>query len=103
MEQDFYKGRLAERYGLEVLVPDDPGRKTVHDVIYRELVAGKVEASSRENYRVIIADLVKRGAEAIILGCTEIIMLVSPDDSPVPIFDTTEFHALSAVDRALDA
>jgi aspartate racemase len=102
MEQEFYKGRLAERYGLEVLVPDDAGRKTVHDVIYSELVAGKVDPSSRERYRLIMADLVRRGAQAIILGCTEIMMLVKPGDSPVPIFDTTEIHAISAVDYALD-
>jgi aspartate racemase len=103
MEQEFYKGRLAKQYGLEVLVPDDLGRKVVHDVIYNELVAGKVEHSSRERYSAIITDMVERGAQAIILGCTEIMMLVSPADSPVPVFDTTEIHAISAVDLALTA
>jgi aspartate racemase len=103
MEQDFYKGRLAERYGLEVLVPGDSDRKIVHDVIYQELVAGKVLATSREQYRRIVLELADQGAEAIILGCTEIMMLVSAADSPVAIFDTTEIHALAAVDRALSA
>lgn len=101
MEQDFYKGRLVDRYGLEVIVPDDAGRSVVHDVIYKELVAGIVEPASRESYRTIISGMVDRGAEAIILGCTEIMMLVSPADSPVPVFDTTEIHAVSAVDYAL--
>ncbi|MBD0414657.1 aspartate/glutamate racemase family protein [Oryzicola mucosus] len=101
MEQDFYKGRLSDKHGLEVLVPDEADRKTVHDIIYRELVAGKVEDSSREAYRAVIARLVERGAQAVILGCTEIMLLVSAGDSPVPLFDTTEIHALAAVDMAL--
>ncbi|MDI6027054.1 aspartate/glutamate racemase family protein [Corticibacterium sp. UT-5YL-CI-8] len=101
MEQDFYKGRLSDKHGLEVLVPDEADRKTVHDIIYRELVVGRVEDSSREAYRAVIARLVGRGAQAIILGCTEIMLLVSAADSPVPLFDTTEIHAVAAVDIAL--
>jgi aspartate racemase len=101
MEQDFYKGRLAEKYGLDVLVPEIDDRRIVHDVIYRELVAGKVLEASRAAYRAIIGRLVSRGAEAIILGCTEIMLLVKPDDSTVPLFDTTTLHAEAAVDWAL--
>ncbi|AWN48995.1 aspartate racemase [Methylobacterium terrae] len=101
MEQDFYKGRLAERHGLDVLVPEPDDRAEVHRVIYQELVQGRAEPASREAYRAIIARLVERGAEAIILGCTEIMLLVRPDDSAVPLFDTTAIHAEAAVDFAL--
>ncbi|AHE56928.1 aspartate racemase [Sphingomonas sanxanigenens DSM 19645 = NX02] len=101
MEQDFYKGRLAERYGLEVIVPDEGDRATVHRIIYDELVAGRIEPSSREAYRAVIARLVGAGAQAVILGCTEIMLLVGPEDSPVPIFDTTAIHAAAALDQAL--
>lgn len=101
MEQDFYKGRLATRHGLDVLVPDEADRAVVHDVIYRELVAGQAPAASREAYRAIIARLVNRGAEAVILGCTEIMLLVGQEDSAVPLFDTTSLHAVAAVDLAL--
>jgi aspartate racemase len=102
MEQDFYRGRLADRFGLEVLIPEDDDRRIVHEVIYQELVAGRVLDSSRQAYREIIARLVARGAQAIILGCTEIMLLVSAEDSAVPLFDTTTLHALAAVDRALE-
>jgi len=101
MEQDFYRGRLAERHGLSVLIPDTAGRDTVHNVIYDELVKGVVREESREAYRRIIADLAAAGAGGIILGCTEIGLLVGPEDSPVPIFDTTVLHAQAAVDWAL--
>lgn len=101
MEQDFYKGRLTERYGLEVIVPDDADRATVHRIIYDELVAGRIESSSREAYRAVIARLVGAGAQAVILGCTEIMLLVGQEDSPVPIFDTTAIHAAAALDQAL--
>ncbi|MDR7219693.1 aspartate/glutamate racemase family protein [Aminobacter aminovorans] len=101
MEQDFYKGRLAERHGLEVLVPEAEDRAVVHHVIYDELVQGRVEASSRQAYREVIARLVARGAEAVILGCTEIMLLVGPEDSAVPLFDTTGIHADAAVELAL--
>jgi aspartate racemase len=103
MEQDFYKGRLADHFGLEVLVPGDVDRATVHRIIYDELVAGKVLPTSRALYRDIIARLVARGAEAIILGCTEIMLLVRESDSAVPLFDTTRLHAEAAVDHALAA
>ncbi|WP_035831495.1 aspartate/glutamate racemase family protein [Kaistia adipata] len=103
MEQDFYKGRLAREHGLEVLVPDDADRADVHRIIYDELVQGRVEPSSREIYRGVMARLVERGAEAIILGCTEIMLLVRPEDSAVPLYDTTTIHAEAAVERALRA
>lgn len=101
MEQDFYKGRLASKHGLEVLVPEADDRQIVHRVIYDELCAGKIVDSSREAYRRIMADLAAKGAEGIILGCTEIMLLVGAQDSPVPIFDTTTLHAQAAVDFAL--
>ncbi len=84
-----------------MLTPDPDDRRVVHDVIYRELVAGVVREESREAYRAIMASLAERGAEAIVLGCTEIMLLVSDADSPVPLFDTTRLHALAAVGRAL--
>jgi aspartate racemase len=101
MEQDFYKGRLAARHGLEVLVPEEADRATVHRIIYEELVQGRVEPASRQAYREIIARLVAEGAEAVILGCTEIMLLVRPEDSEVPLYDTTAIHAEAAVERAL--
>lgn len=103
MEQPFYRDRLAERYGLEVLVPPAQERELVHRVIYDELVAGRVLPASREAYRRVIVGLAARGAEGVILGCTEIMLLVSQDDSNVPLFDTTSLHALAAVDFALSA
>ncbi len=102
MEHDFYRGRLEQNHGLEVVVPDEAGRDAVHRVIYEELCLGTVRDDSRDAYRRIIEDLVARGAEAIILGCTEISMLVGPEDSTVPVFDTTEIHARKAVDWALE-
>ncbi|KMO12724.1 aspartate racemase [Methylobacterium platani JCM 14648] len=101
MEQDFYKGRLAARHGLDVLVPEADDRAVVHRVIYEELVQGRALPASREAYRAIIARLVARGAQAVILGCTEIMLLVRPEDSAVPLFDTTALHAEAAVDLAL--
>jgi aspartate racemase len=101
MEQDFYKGRLQAQYGLDVIVPEADDRRVVHDVIYKELVVGQVREASRMAYRAIIARLIERGAQAIILGCTEIMLLVSDEDSAVPLYDTTTIHALAAVDRAL--
>lgn len=103
MEQDFYKGRLRTVHGLDVITPDAEDRRVVHDIIYRELVAGEILPASRAAYREIIARLVARGAQAVILGCTEIMLLVSDSDSAVPLFDTTQLHALAAVDRALAA
>ena len=101
MEQDFYRTRLADRFGLEVLVPDEADRAVVHAVIYRELVAGVVRPAARKAYRRIMARLVERGAEAIVLGCTEIMLLVRDEDSTVPLFDTTALHAEAAVEWAL--
>ncbi|EWY35768.1 aspartate racemase [Skermanella stibiiresistens SB22] len=101
MEQDFYKGRLAQHHGLNVIIPGDEDRATVHRVIYEELVAGQVIPDSREDYRAIIARMVDAGAEAVILGCTEIMLLVRPEDSVVPIFDTTALHAEAAIEMAL--
>jgi amino-acid racemase len=103
MEQDFYVGRLRERHGLTVIVPGTEDRVIVHDVIYDELCVGVVEDSSREQYRRIMRDLAERGAEGILLGCTEIDLLVGPNDSPVPVFDTTRLHVQRVVDLALDA
>jgi len=103
MEQDFYKGRLEALFGLDVIVPQPDERRIVHDIIYQELVAGKIVAESRAAYRKVIAGLIARGAQAIILGCTEIMLLVSAEDSAVPLFDTTTIHAIAAVDRALAA
>ena len=101
MEQSFYRARLEEQHGLEVLSPGDEDRTEVHRVIYEELVAGRIEPASRETYRAVIARLVDRGATAVILGCTEIMLLVGPDDSPVPLYDTTRLHAEAAVKAAL--
>jgi aspartate racemase len=101
MEQDFYVGRLRERHGLHVLVPSAPDRALVHRVIYDELCVGVVEESSRSAYRRIMRELVDRGAQAILLGCTEIELLVGPSDAPVPVFDTTRLHAERAVEMAL--
>ena len=101
MERDFYKGRLADHHGLDVIVPDAEDRAEVHRVIYQELVAGRIESSSREAYRGIIGRLVARGAQAIVLGCTEIMLLIGAQDSPVPLFDTTVLHAGGAVRVAL--
>ena len=100
MEQDFYVGRLHDVHGLEVLVPGEADRGIVHDVIYGELCVGVVEDASREQYRRIMHSLADRGAQGILLGCTEIDLLVGPEDSPVPVFDTTRLHAERAVELA---
>ncbi len=101
MEQDFYKVRLKDLFDLEVIVPKAEDRRIVHEIIYKELVTGKVLPISRNLYRDIIRRLIGEGAQAIILGCTEIMLLVSNEDSAVPLFDTTTIHAIAAVDRAL--
>jgi aspartate racemase len=95
MEKEFYRHRL-ESHGLSVLIPEESDRTEVHRVIYDELVLGRIEETSRETYRRVIADLIARGAEAIIFGCTEIGLLVSQSDSAVPVFDTTTIHAEAA-------
>ena len=102
MEQAFYKDRLADRYGLEVLVPQDSDRQIIHQVIYDELCLGELRPGSRSEYLRIIENLSERGAEGVILGCTEIGMLVRQTDTPVKLFDTTAIHARAAVRLALD-
>jgi len=101
MEQDFYRSRLTDRHGLVVIVPDAADRAIVHRVIYEELCQGDLRAESRAQYRKILQRLVEAGAEGIILGCTEIALLVGPDDAPVPLFDTTGLHARSVALWAL--
>jgi aspartate racemase len=101
MEEAFYKDRLAERHGLDVLVPEEADRQIVHRTIYEELCLGKIVDASRVEFRRIVAGLAARGAQAVILGCTEISLLVGPADSPIPLFDTTAIHARSAAERAL--
>jgi len=101
MDRDFYRGRLAERHGLEVLVPEAEDRATVHRVIYDELVLGEIRDASRTEYLRIIDDLRRRGASAVIEGCTEISLLVKPEHTDVPLYDTTALHAAAAVEMAL--
>ena len=101
MEDDFYKGRLVRQHGLEVMIPPEPERNTVHRVIYDELCVGNIVAGSRTELVRIIGDLGTRGAEGVILGCTELSLLIKEEDSPLPLFDTTAIHARSAVDLAL--
>ncbi|KUJ65680.1 racemase [Streptomyces albus subsp. albus] len=100
MEQDFYRGRLAAG-GLEVRVPDAAGRALVHRVIYEELCLGVVREESRAGFRRVIEGLVADGAEGVVLGCTEIELLIGAEDSPVPVFPTARLHARAAVDAAL--
>jgi aspartate racemase len=101
MEQDFCRDRLADKHGVEVIVLEDDDRAIVHRVIYEELISGRIEDSSRAAYRGVIARLAARGAQGIVLGCTEIMLLIGPEDSPVPLFDTTALHAAAAVAAAL--
>lgn len=99
MEKDFYKARLEDKFGFEVLVPDQEGRNTVHDIIYNELCEGKISAASKTHYQKIIQDLQGRGAECVILGCTEIGLLIqNQEDSVLPIFDTAQIHATAAAE-----
>ena len=101
MEHDFYKGRLIQNFGLEVLTPNESDREIVHRVIYDELVQGKVLDASRVEYSRIMESLAAQGVEGIILGCTEIELLVKQEDSSVPLFPTTSIHAIAAVEKAL--
>ncbi|MFK8185732.1 MAG: aspartate/glutamate racemase family protein [Phormidesmis sp.] len=103
MEEAFYKDRLIHKHGLAVQVPSGEDRDFVHDVIYDELCLGNIRSSSRDRFRTIIQRLVDNGAEAVILGCTEIGLLVQPEDSPVPLFDTTEIHTAAAANWAMKA
>ncbi len=102
MEQDFYRGRLESKYGLRVLTPDAADRQTINRIIYDELVLGVVKPESRAAYVEIIGKLAALGAQGVILGCTEIMLLIRPADSPIPTFDTTTLHAQAAVSAALD-
>jgi aspartate racemase len=101
MEKEFYRGRLVEKHGLDVLIPDTEDREIVHRVIYEELVLGEIKVASREAYKKIIEKLIASGAQGIILGCTEIGLLFKEEDSRVPTFDTTYIHAMAAVEYAL--
>jgi len=101
MAQDFYRSRLEHQHRLRVLTPPPPERELVHQIIYQELCQGQINAASRQTYLRIIAGLQAQGAQAIILGCTEIAMLVEPQHCAVPLFDTTALHARSAADWAL--
>lgn len=101
MEQDFYKGRLVEQFGLKVLTPDEAGRKIVHDVIYDELCLGDIQDESRRDYLRIMDELTAQGAQGVILGCTEITLLIKPEHTAIPLYDTTTLHALAAVEWAL--
>jgi len=103
MEQDFYKGRLSEKFGIDVIVPEEPEREDVHAVIYNELCLGTIDQNSRERYLKIIEQLAANGAEAVILGCTEIALLVQQNHTRVPLYDTTAIHAEQAVRQALSS
>lgn len=102
MEKEFYKGRLIDRHGIDVIIPEEEDREIVHNVIYKELCAGEIKASSREQYKNIIKKLADNGAEGVILGCTEIPMLISQADADIPIYDTTTLHALYAADFSVE-
>ncbi|CAH0532000.1 L-aspartate/glutamate-specific racemase [Allocatenococcus thiocycli] len=101
MEQDFYKGRISEKFGIDVVVPTADEQTVVHDIIYQELCLGEIKTESRDRYLKIIANLHAQGAQAVILGCTEIALLVKQSDTTVPLYDTTEIHAAHGVEWAL--
>ncbi|MEM8863654.1 MAG: amino acid racemase, partial [Chloroflexota bacterium] len=101
MSQDFYKGRLIDQHGLNVMIPNDEDRAYVHRIIYEELVVGQIKKESKQAYLEIIERMVAEGAEGVILGCTEIGLLVKTEDCTVSVFDTTLIHAQAAVDFAL--
>lgn len=101
MEQDFYHARLAARFGIELLVPEAEERQQVHDIIYRELCCGQIRDDSRQAYLAIMAGLQARGAQAVVLGCTEIPLLVQPQHTDIPLYDTAALHAAAALEWAL--
>jgi len=101
MEQDFYKGRIKEKFGIETIIPDNSQREFVHNVILKELCLGKILESSKQQYLEIIDCLANQGAEAIILGCTEIPLLIKQDDSKIPLIDSTRIHAKETTRLAL--
>jgi len=102
MEQDFYKQRLADKFAIDVLIPDTQGRETVHSVIYDELCKGIISLESKAEYLTIIDDLTQQGAEAIILGCTEIALLVQQSDTSIPLLDSTALHCAMALENSLN-
>jgi len=101
MEEDFYKGRLSDKHGIEVIIPDEHERQIINQIIFDELCVGQIKQDSKENFRRIMQNLAKNGAEGIILGCTEICLLVEQQDVEIPLFDTTTIHATSAARFAL--
>lgn len=101
MERDFYKKRLLQKHNIEVIIPDDSDREEVHRILYSELCLGEIKASSRETFRTVIQKLISRGAQAVILGCTEIPLIVKQPDYEIPLYDTTTLHAEAAVAFAL--
>ena len=101
MEEDFYKKRLQEKYRLDVIIPSESDRELIDNVIYGELCRGVTHQSSREKFKAIIEKLASNGAEGVILGCTEIPLLISQQDAEIPLFDTTKIHAQAAVEMAL--
>jgi aspartate racemase len=101
MEEDFYKKRLKERHKIDVIIPEAEDREVVHNIIYKELISGIIKDSSREKFKKIIKDLEEKGAEGVILGCTEIPLLIKDKDCEIPVFDTTQLHAEKAVEIAL--
>ena len=103
MEQDFYKGRLSEKYGIDVIVPSESEQNRVHEVIYTELCKGMIESKSRNEYLEIIRSLSQKGAKAVVLGCTEIPLLVKQQHTDVPIYDTMAIHSKKAVDLAINS
>ena len=102
MEQDFYKGRLSDNHGLEVLIPSAEERQAVHQILYSELCLGEIKDLSKAKFKDVIQNLVDRGAQGVILGCTEIPLIVSQDDYEIPVYDTTALHALAAVEYAIE-
>jgi aspartate racemase len=101
MEQDFYKKRLADLHQLDVIIPTEEEREIVHQIIYKELCMGQIKVDSKKAYQSIIHNLQQKGAEGVILGCTEIPLLIKQEDVSIPIFDTTTIHAKKAVERAI--
>ncbi|MCK4281034.1 MAG: aspartate/glutamate racemase family protein [Candidatus Lokiarchaeota archaeon] len=101
MEEDFYKGRLIEKHDIEVIIPNSEEMQIVHDIIFDELCLGIIKETSKEQYKKIILNLAEKGAEGVILGCTEIPLLIKQEDVEVPLFDTTKIHAEFAVDYAI--
>lgn len=101
MEQDFYKSRLTDKFAIDVIVPNADNRTIVHNIIYDELCRGTINTASREKYLTIIKELYEQGAEAVILGCTEIALLIQQPHTDIPLYDTTEIHAAEAVKLAI--